>query len=79
MNLGACSLPSYDGFSYTNVSHTLGLQTVFLYTAEPTMDSAPMILEDKQKNIASSDRYLTAYLAEAMMTLRTVMKSKCPL
>ena len=26
------------------IVHTLGLQTVFLYTAEPTMDSAPIML-----------------------------------
>ena len=42
-------MPSHHRFSYTNDSRTLGLQTAFLYTAVPTMDSAPMILEDKQK------------------------------
>ena len=29
-----------------HIRHTLGLQAVFLYTAELIMDSAPMILEE---------------------------------
>ena len=66
--------------SQTVLGHTFGLQTVFRYTTEATMDSAPVILHMiTNTSFLALKCVVHAYLKEDVMSLSAATTSNSPL